>query len=72
MKFDAHPFVNNQMVDLENEANQYVSPNEGSGNAGSSNSYECPSPLQPLCTKGQQASGTDDPDYILEQPVYDH
>jgi hypothetical protein len=30
-EFDAHPFVNNQMVGLDNEATQYESPNEGSG-----------------------------------------
>jgi hypothetical protein len=35
-KFDAHPFIDNQMLDLENEATQYESPNEGSGNAGGS------------------------------------
>jgi hypothetical protein len=71
-KFDAHPFVDNQTMDLENEATQYESPNEGSGNAGGSDLYESPSPLHPLCGKRQQASGTADLDYIPKQPVYDH
>jgi hypothetical protein len=71
-KFDAHPFVDNQMVELGNEANKYESPNEGSGNAGGSDSYESPSPLHPSCAKRQRASGTEDPDYILEQPIYNH
>jgi hypothetical protein len=31
-KFDAHLFVDNQMAELENEASQYESPNEGSEN----------------------------------------
>jgi hypothetical protein len=34
--------------------------------------YESPSPLHPLCAKRQRASGTEDPDSVLEQPVYDH
>jgi hypothetical protein len=70
-KFDAHPFVDNQMVDLENEATQYESPNEGSGNAGGSDMYESP-PLHPPCGKRQRASSIEDPDYVLEQPVYDN
>jgi hypothetical protein len=65
-------FVNNQMVKLENEATQYKSPNEGSGNVGGLDSYESHSPLHPPCAKRQRASGTEDPDYILEQPIYDH
>jgi hypothetical protein len=52
-EFDAHPFVDNQMVDLENEVTQYESPNERSGNAGGSELYECPSPLHPPCGKRQ-------------------
>jgi hypothetical protein len=72
IKFDEYPFVDNQMVVLENEATQYESPNEGSGNAGGSDLYESPSPLHPPCGKRQQASGTEDPDYVLEQPVYDN
>jgi hypothetical protein len=71
-KFDAHSFVDNQMVDLEIEVTQYESPNEGSGNAGGSELYESPSPLCSLCGKRQRASGTEDLDYILELPVYDH
>jgi hypothetical protein len=71
-KFDSHPFVDNQMLDLENEVIQYESPNEGSRNAGGSDEYESPSPLHPSCGKKQQASGTDDQDYIPEQPVYDY
>jgi hypothetical protein len=71
-KFDAHPFVDNQMADLKNEVTQYESPNEGSGNVGGSDLYESPSPLHPLCSKRQWASGTEDPDYVLEQPIYDH
>jgi hypothetical protein len=70
-KFDAHPFVDNQMVDLENEATQYESPNEGSGNAGGSDMYESP-PLHPPCSKRQRASSIEGPDYVLEQPVYDN
>jgi hypothetical protein len=72
IKFDVNPFVDNEMVDLENEATQYDSPNEGSGNAGGSNLYKSPSPLHPLCAKRQQVSGTEDPDYIPRQAVYDH
>jgi hypothetical protein len=72
IKFDEYPFVDNQMVVLENEATQYESPNEGSGNAGGSDLYESPSPLHPPCGKRQQASGTEDPDYVLEQSVYDN
>jgi hypothetical protein len=60
------------MSDLENEATQYESPNEGSRNARGSNEYESPSPLHPPCGKRQRASGTDDPDYVLKQSVYDH
>jgi hypothetical protein len=60
------------MLELENEVAKYESPNEGSGNAGSSDSYESPSPPQPSCAKRQQASGTEDPDYVMEQLVYDH
>jgi hypothetical protein len=71
-KFDAHPFVDIQMTDLENEATQYESPNEGSENAGGSYLYESPSPLHPPCGKRERASGTEDPDYVLEQPVYDN
>jgi hypothetical protein len=71
-KIDAHPFVNNQMTDLENEATQYESLNEGSGNAGGSNLYQSPSLLHPPCGKRQRASGTEDLDYILKQPVDDH
>jgi hypothetical protein len=71
-KFDTHPFVDNQMANPENEVNQYESPNEGSGNAGSLDSYKSPSRLQPSCVKRQRASGTEDPDYAPEQLVYDH
>jgi hypothetical protein len=60
------------MVDLENEATQYESPNEGSENAGGSDLYESPSPLHCLCGKRQRASVTKDLDYILEQLVCDH
>jgi hypothetical protein len=48
------------MVEPKNEATQYESPNEGSENAGSSNSYKSPSPPQPLCAKRQRVSGTKD------------
>jgi hypothetical protein len=41
-------------------------------NAGGSNLYEYPSPFNPLCGKRQRASGTEDLDYIPEQPVYNH
>jgi hypothetical protein len=53
---------------------QYESSNEGSGNGGSSPSYEIPSPLYPLCGKRQWKVVTEDSDqdYILEQLVYDH
>jgi hypothetical protein len=53
---------------------QYESSNEGRGNGGSSPSYETPSPPYPLCGKRQQKAVTEDndPDYILEQLVYDH
>jgi hypothetical protein len=60
------------MSELENEATQYESSNEGSGNARGSDLYKSPSPLHPLCAKRQRASDTDDLDYVLEQPVYDH
>jgi hypothetical protein len=60
------------MADLENEATQYESPNEGSGNVEGSDLYESPSPLHPPCDKRQRVSGTEDPDYILEQLVYDN
>jgi hypothetical protein len=72
IKFDTHPFVDNQMSDLENEVTQYESPNEGSGNAGGSDEYESPSPLHPPCGKRKGASGTEDQDYVPEQSVYDH
>jgi hypothetical protein len=49
-----------------------MTPNEGSGHEGGSDLYESPSPIHPLCGKRQQASDTEDPDYVLEQPVYDH
>jgi hypothetical protein len=52
-KFDAHPFVDNQMMDLENEVTQYESPNEGSENVGGSDLSKSPSPLHPLCGKRQ-------------------
>jgi hypothetical protein len=71
-KFDTHPFVDNQMADLENEATQYESLDEGSRNAGGSDLYKSPSPPHPLCGQRQRASGTEDPDYVLEQPVYDN
>jgi hypothetical protein len=32
-KFGAHPIVDNHMTDLENEATQFESPDERSGNA---------------------------------------
>jgi hypothetical protein len=53
---------------------QYESSNKGSGNGGSSPSYEIPSHLYPKCDKRQWKVVTedDDPDYITEQPVYDH
>jgi hypothetical protein len=54
------------MVDLENEATQYESPNEGNENAGGSDLYESPSPIHPPCGKRQRASGNEDPDYIPE------
>jgi hypothetical protein len=60
------------MVEPENEATQYDSPNEESRNAEGSDSYESPSPLYPPCTKRQRALDTKDPDYVLEQPIYDH
>jgi hypothetical protein len=60
------------MAELENEANQYESPNEGSGNAGGSDSYKSPSPCHPPCAKRQRATDIEDPDYVLDQPVYDH
>jgi hypothetical protein len=34
--------------------------------------YESPSPLHPLCSKRQRASGIEDQNYIPEQPIYDH
>jgi hypothetical protein len=49
--FETHPFVDNQMADLENEVAQYEPPNERSRNAGGSDLYESPSPLHPPCTK---------------------
>jgi hypothetical protein len=60
------------MADLENEVAQYEPPNEGSRNAGGLALYESPSPLHPPCGKRQRASGTEDLDYVLKQPVYDH
>jgi hypothetical protein len=60
------------MMDLENEMTQYESPNEGSGNEGGSDLYESPLPLHPPCAKRQRASCTEDLDYVLEQPIYDH
>jgi hypothetical protein len=60
------------MAGPENEMTQYESPNEGRGNEGSSDLYESPSPLQPPCTKRQQASDIKDPHYVPEQPVQDH
>jgi hypothetical protein len=57
------------MAEPENQATQYESPNEGSGNEGSLDSYESPLPLQPPCAKRQRASGPDDLDYISEQPI---
>jgi hypothetical protein len=59
------------MSDLENEVTQYESPNVGSGNAGGSDEYESPSHLHPPCGKTQQASGTEDQDYVSKQPVND-
>jgi hypothetical protein len=53
-KFDAHPFVDNQISNLENETTQYESPNEGNGKAGGSNEYESPSPLHPHAVKGNK------------------
>jgi hypothetical protein len=46
-------FVDNQMVEPENEATQYESPNEGSRNAECLDSYKSPSPSQPLYAKRQ-------------------
>jgi hypothetical protein len=66
IKFDAHPFVDNQMVDPENEATQYESPNERTGKVGGSDLYESPSPLHPPCGKRQRESSTEDPDYVPE------
>jgi hypothetical protein len=60
------------MADLESEATQYESPNEENGNARGSDLYESPSPLPPLCGKRQRASGTKDPYYVSEQPVYNN
>jgi hypothetical protein len=60
------------MLDLENEVTQYESPNDGSESTGGSDEYESPSPLHPPCGKRQRASGTEDPDYVPEQLVYDH
>jgi hypothetical protein len=60
------------MADLENDVTQYESPDEGSGNAGDLDSYESPSPLHPPCGKRQRGSGTENQDYVLEQPVYNH
>jgi hypothetical protein len=60
------------MMELENEATQHEPPNEGSGNAGSSDSYESFSPPQPPCVKRQRASDIEDLNYVPEQPVYDH
>jgi hypothetical protein len=48
---------------------QYKSSNEGSGNEGSPDSYESPSPPEPPCAKRQRSSGPQDPDYIQEQAV---
>jgi hypothetical protein len=59
------------MSDLENEVTQYESPIVGSGNAGGSDEYESPSHLHPPCGKTQQASGTEDQDYVSKQPVND-
>jgi hypothetical protein len=72
IKFDAYPFVENQMMELENEVTQYESPNEGNENARGSDLYKSPSRLHPPCAKRQWASGTEDPGYVLEQLVYDH
>jgi hypothetical protein len=52
------------MADLENEATQYESPDEGSRNAGGLDLYESPSPLHSPCSKRQRASGTENLDYI--------
>jgi hypothetical protein len=52
IKFDTHPFVDNQMTELENKATQSL--NEGSGNARSLDSYESHSPPQPPCAKRQR------------------
>jgi hypothetical protein len=71
-KFNTHPFVDNLMSNLENEATQYESRNEGSGNVGDSDEYESPSPFHPPCGKRPRASGTEDQDYVLEQPIYNH
>jgi hypothetical protein len=60
------------MTDFENEVTQYESPNEGNGNVGGSVLYESPSPLHPPCGKRQRASGSEDPDYVPEQSVYDN
>jgi hypothetical protein len=60
------------MADFENEATQFESPNEGSGNAGGLDLYKSPSPLCPPCGKRQQASATKDPNYVLEQPIYNN
>jgi hypothetical protein len=60
------------MADLENEATQYESPNKEIGIAGGSYLYKSPSPLHPLCGKRQCASGTEDPNYVPEQSVYNH
>jgi hypothetical protein len=53
-KFAAHSFVDNQMVELENEAAQYKSPNEGSENVGSLDLYESPSPLNLCALRGNE------------------
>jgi hypothetical protein len=59
------------MAEHDNEAIQYESLNKGSGNARSSDSYESPSPAQPLCAKRQRVSGTEDPNYVPKQLAYD-
>jgi hypothetical protein len=42
------------MANLENEATQYESPNEGSGNAGGSDLYKSPSPIILRAVKGNE------------------
>jgi hypothetical protein len=60
------------MAGLENEATQYESPNERSGNAGGSDLYESPSSLNPLCDIGNEHLAPRTQITFRNNRVYDH